>query len=166
MRTQARHLAFVPQAMDVSNVIYSAEQSWGFGPGGNETGIVVYEMPPATRHRIETEGVAWLNTLTGSRGSWRGLYNDWHSTPYDSKLPGASDLWKVDQDIVSEGCSKLGVGIVAYMDAYGYCIPFDPDIEALANRALTMPGSFYAFGRLGMLLLIPAENRVIYAYNG
>ena len=29
-----------------------------------------------------------------------------------------------------------------------------------------MPGSFYAFGRLGMLLLIPAENRVIYAYNG
>jgi hypothetical protein len=52
------------------------------------------------------------------------------------------------------------------MDAYGYCIPFDPDIEALANRALSMPGSFYAFGRIGMLLLIPAENRIIYAYIG
>jgi hypothetical protein len=160
------HLAFVPPAMDVSNIIYSAEQSWGFGPGGNETGIIVYEMPPATRRRIETEGVGWLNTLAGSSGPWQGLYRDWHPTPYDSELSGAFDLWEVEENIVSEGCSKIGSGIVAYMDAYGYCIPFDPDIEALANRALSMPGSFYAFGRIGMLLLIPAENRIIYAYIG
>lgn len=54
---RARHLAFVPPALAVDHVLYSDEETGGFGPGGNETGIIVYAMSKAARERIEADGI-------------------------------------------------------------------------------------------------------------
>ena len=50
---RSHRLSFVPEAMGVWRVLYAAEESWGFGPGGNETGIIVYAMP---------REVAWIGS--------------------------------------------------------------------------------------------------------
>ena len=160
---RGHRLSFVPPAMNASRILYAAEKAWGFGPGGNETGIIVYAMPEKTRRRIEAEGAAWLETLEGSGRDWHGAYREWHATPFDPNVAGAINIWSVDER--ADRCGH-GAGIAAYMFRYGFCIPIDHDVEAMANRALAAEGSFYAFGRIGMLLLIPSENRIIYAYNG
>jgi len=159
----SHHLSFVPPAMEVSDILYVAEESWGFGPGGNETGIIVYQMPPLTRERIEREGILWLSSLEGSGDRWRGRYTMWHQTPYSADAAGDFDFWSLGE--MGESCGHAE-GIARYMFRYGFCIPFDEDIEALANEALEAPGGFYAFGRIGLLILIPEKNRIIYAYNG
>ena len=158
---RSHHLSFVPPAMGVRTILYVEKEAWGFGPGGNETGIIVYEMPETTRERILNEGIDWLNGLPGSGNRWRGRYRNWHSTPFDPDVAGAFDIWAME----NESCGHGG-GIAGYMFRYGFCVPFDPHYESLANEALSSSGGFYAFGRIGMLLLIPSKDLVIYAYNG
>lgn len=156
---RSHHLSFVPPAMGVRTILYVEEEAWGFGPGGNETGIIVYEMPATTRERILDEGTDWLSGLAGSGNRWHGVYRNWHSTPFDPNVTGAFDIYAM------EICGHGG-GIAGYMFRYGFCVPFDTHYESLANEALSSSGSFYAFGRIGMLLLIPSKDLVIYAYNG
>lgn len=40
------HLSFMPPEMNVSKIIYVEEKSWGFGPGGNETGFSCIIIEP------------------------------------------------------------------------------------------------------------------------
>ncbi|MDB5588576.1 MAG: hypothetical protein JWP26_3546 [Devosia sp.] len=49
--------------MNVSNVVYVSEQSWGFGPGGNETGILVFEMPASVAAELKDRGIDYLEEL-------------------------------------------------------------------------------------------------------
>lgn len=37
-------LSIVPDALGVNSILYREEESWGFGPGGNEAGIRVYPL--------------------------------------------------------------------------------------------------------------------------
>ncbi len=157
---RSHHLSAVPPGLEVTRVLYAAEEAWGYGPGGNETGIIVYQMPPSAKVRIERGGKEWLETLPGSGKRWRGRYSTWHQTPFDPNVNRAFDIWNS-----GEYCGHGG-GIAGYMFRYGFCIPFDKDVERLANDALSSSGSYYAFGRIGMLLLNPEKSRIIYAYNG
>jgi len=161
--TRSYHLSVVPPEMGVSTILYVEEDAWGGGPGANETGIIVYEMPETTRERILNEGTDWLNGLSGSGKRWRGVYRNWHSTPFDPDVNRAFDIWAMSG---RSGMCGHGGGIAGYMFKYGFCVPFDPHYESLANEALSSSGGFYAFGRIGMLLLIPSKDLVIYAYNG
>ena len=70
----------VPKAFGVSKIIYKAEESWGFGPGGNETGLIVYELPQSTATRVIEDGVSFLEGTRQSAGfgeDWRGHYETW-----------------------------------------------------------------------------------------
>ena len=161
---RSRQLRFVPPAMGVSTILYAQEESWGFGPGGNETGIIVYDMPENTRERIQNEGKDWLNSLPGNGGKrLRGFYRNWHSTPFDPNIDGAFDIWAMKKR--AESCDHGG-GIAGYMFRFSTCIRFDQHYESMANEALLTSGNFYAFGRIGMLLLIPSQDLVIFAYSG
>ena len=144
-------------------MLYVAEEAWGWGPGGNETGIIDYDMPDAAREQIGTGGIPWLNGLPGGGPRGQGVYGDWQATPFDTAAAQAGGQLG---DEMTHGLRGMGDGIAAYMARYGFCIPFDRELEALADEALARPGSFYAFGRIGMLLLIPAERRIVYAYSG
>ena len=42
----------------------------------------------------------------------------------------------------------------------------DQDIEQLVNDAILRPGSYYAYGRIGVIILAPASRRIVYAYRG
>jgi len=163
------HLRFVPEAMNVWWVRYVSEESWGFGPGGNESGIIVYDMPDNVREELEDKGLTWLETLPPN--SWQGLqgrYFDWHTTPVPTTHswadpaacpPKASDRYIT---IYPNGCPSIS----GYMGAYGFPISFDRDVEKMVNEALFSPGAYYAFGRIGILIVIPARERIVYVYNG
>jgi hypothetical protein len=164
------HLRFVPEAMKVWRVRYVAEEAWGFGPGGNETGIIVYDMPePVRRVLQEKDGLAWLEALPpNSWQGWQGRYEGWHATPIPTSEfawadpascpPEASDRHLF---IYRNGCPSIS----GYMGTYGFPIPFDADVEKMVNEALFSPGAYYVFGRIGMLIVIPARERIVYVYN-
>jgi hypothetical protein len=155
-------LGFVPQAMNVWSVLYASEQSWGFGPGGNETGIIVYKMPETVAAQLEKDGLKYLEHLAQqSHGGWRGRYETWLPTPvvYDQR-------WRRDNRGESEGLTWTSPGMGDYMFAYGFWIPIDKDVERMVNDALFRPGSYYAYGRIGMIVLIPAARRIVYTYKG
>lgn len=163
------HLRFVPEEMGVWRVIYVAEEAWGFGPGGNEIGIIVYDMPETTYDALQTGGIEWLQNL--SSNSWsgsQGRYDEWHSTPVpetevwanpEACDSGMSDFYSITQHPI---CPS----IASYMAKYGYWIPFDAEIESLANEAVFSPGAYYSYGRIGILIVIPGKRRLIYVYNG
>ncbi len=163
------HLAFVPPTMAVDRVLYVTEEAWGFGPGGNETGIIVYPMPASVRKSLEQSGIAWLEALPslGKPHDWQGRYETWNRTPIEGPKFKWRDAAACPADsrfraIFPAGCPS----IAGYMGNYGFGIPFDPEVERMVNAALREPGSFYAFGRIGILILIPARDRIVYVYNG
>lgn len=163
------HLHFVPEEMGVWWVRYVAEKSWGFGPGGNETGIIVYDMPDKVREELTQNGISWLETLPpNSWKDWQGRYRDWKSTPIPDTIlwanPKKCPPKNSDRYLLSypNGCPS----ITGYMGNYGFYISFDREVEQLVNQAMFSPGAYYAFGRIGLLIIIPAQNRIVYVYNG
>lgn len=62
--------------------------------------------------------------------------------------------------------SKENPSILNYMNAYGFGIRISPEIKKLTDDAITKSGNYYAYGRIGIIIVIPAEKRVVYAYNG
>jgi hypothetical protein len=165
------HLRFVPEAMNVWWVRYVAEEAWGFGPGGNETGIIVFDMPEQVTRALETtDALIWLQSLPRNTGQgWQGRYETWRVTPIsatefgwadpDACPPEASDRHLF---IYRNGCPSIS----GYMGTYGFPIEFDADVEKMVNEALFSPGAYYAIGRIGMLILIPARQRIVHVYNG
>ena len=154
------HLSLVPGEMGVWRVLDVSEESWGFGPGGNETGLLTYALPDETRRRIEVEGVRYFEALPNRGGrDWRGRYEHWSQTPID-----IGEQWGSSSDEGIKGWVSPGIG--DYLDRYGFGIRIDPKIERSVNEALFSPGSFYAYGRIGIIIVAPAQGRVYYAYNG
>ena len=49
-------MGHVPVALNISEIIYSKEESWGFGPGGNESGVVVYKLPEEMITTVRRQG--------------------------------------------------------------------------------------------------------------
>jgi hypothetical protein len=143
-------LSVVPDALQVSSIAYAKEESWGFGPGGNEAGVRIYPLKDAVSRDILSKGMQFFldmpaNADQNKRG-WRGHYSHWTVTPAFSES-GRFDM-------------------IEYVCAYGFCIDVDPSIVADVNRILNTPGSYYARGRIGMLIVSPRDNKVIYLYNG
>lgn len=163
------HLRFVPEDMGVLWVRYVAEESWGFGPGGNETGIIVYDMPDKVREVLIEQGISWLNALPpNSWSGWQGRYRNWKSTP----VP-ATEFWTNPEDCPPENSDRYLLNypngcpsISGYMGKYGFNISFDGEVEKLVNQAVFSIGAYYAYGRIGMLIVIPEQSRIVYVYNG
>jgi hypothetical protein len=106
---------------------------------------------------VENGGARYLeqlppNTDQQSR-DWRGLYGEWRETPVQG------DHWKVDP------ATGL-LNVTDYICAYGFCIDIPSDHLKQANEVVSKPGSFYARGRIGMIVVSPARRWVLYFYNG
>jgi hypothetical protein len=151
-------LAHVPDALQVQRILYAQEESWGFGPGGNEAGIIVYPLPEATAESILRQGPAFFATLSKNTAprttSWQGNYFEWKSTPIDR-----GSHWQPDP--------QTGRFLIQdYICKYGFCIDIEEGIETEAEAILNTPGSYYAFARIGMIVVCPARRKVMYLYNG
>src|SRR5215212_4661710 len=81
---RSHHLSFVPDGLSVSRILYVKEESWGFGPGANESGLIVYELPDNVAKEIQKAGIDYFAKMPQNaehgRGR-RGRYNKWQSTP-------------------------------------------------------------------------------------
>jgi hypothetical protein len=140
-------MAFVPADLEVSGILYSNEQNWGSVllplPGDNETGIFMYGLPDTIANRIVREGLSFFHRSENvdRRVDMQRTHSEWHETP-------------------------MGKTISEYLNQYGFGIDVDPAVEALVDEAISKPGSFYSYGRLGVVIVIPGVKRVIFAYAG
>lgn len=152
----AHHLGHVPGALEVTRVLYVSEEAWGFGPGGNEAGFLAYPLPDDTARQVEAEGLAWFERLQSGHRSegWRGRFGEWRRTPVQ-----ADRRWQRDPD---SGRHE----VLQYVCAYGFCIDIDRDQLRAAEHAVNSPGSYYAHGRIGLIVVVPHTRRVYFLYNG
>lgn len=151
-------LSAVPDALGVRSIAYSKEESWGFGPGGNEAGIRVYPLPEHISKDIDARGIEFFNAMRPNTDqnarSWRGLYSHWNETPIKRER-----YWE-------SGKNGNQLDIYDYICAYGFCIDIEPDVVRQANEIVNAPGSYYAYGRIGVIVVSPGYNLVLYLYNG
>jgi hypothetical protein len=147
-------LSVVPDALRVTSVFYSEEEAWGIGPGGNESGIRVFQMPEQISKEIEFRGIEFFRNLPPNKNSkggdwWRGTYNNWKETPIK-----VDEHWRK-----SEKNKNLDI----YDYVYG--IKIKPEIFAQANLIMNSKGSYYAYGVKGLIIVSPKNNLVLYLYN-
>lgn len=150
-------LSVVPDALNVSVITYSEEESWGFGPGGNEAGIRTYPLPEEIANQITKRGIDFFNNLPANKDqknrSWRGRYLSWTETPIKE-----SDYWKRN--------GEVGLDIYDYICRYGFCIEINDEVVGLADDIINSEGSYYAYGRIGLIVVSPSKSVVLYMYNG
>jgi hypothetical protein len=151
------YLSHVPDALAVSTITYELQESWGFGPGGNEAGILVYPLSDEVARQVERGGVQFLQSMPRNQNQetrgWQGNYETWLETP------GANPQWKPD--------AKTGrLNVMDYICVYGFCIDVAPEVVAEANEIVNSAGSYYAQGRIGIIVVSPKKKKVLYFYNG
>ena len=145
-------LSFVPDALNVTSISYTKEESWGFGPGGNEAGIRVYPLPEHVSNKISQHGIEFFNKLPENHNQknreWRGFYRNWKDDPWE----------------LNEKTNKLD--IYSYICTYGFGIVIDKEVAKVATEIINNPGSYYAYGRRGLIVVSPNKKLVLYMYNG
>lgn len=153
-------LSFFPQELNVGNLIFANEESWGFGPGGNETGIIVYELPDDVAKKIEKNGINFLNGKSPDDKETDQSSKDenWQQTP----------ILQSDEWIESEGAAlPKKPNISGYLGKYGFSIDIDSRVRTKIDSALEKNGSYFHYtSHGGVLMIIPRERMVLYAYHG
>jgi hypothetical protein len=145
----------LPPALLAEAVEFGRNDVYGFGPGGNETGFNVIRLGAEGAALVARGGVAWLNAQAGGR-----LDPDWSVTPVPR-----DDYWMGRAD------SALGAfpdpTVTAILDRYGFGFDLPPEHQTAVDAALNSPGSFYAFGRGGLVaVVVPATRRAYVFYAG
>jgi len=144
------YLEHIPKEMGVSKILYQKTESWGFGPGGNETGVVVFELPENSAKTIESGGRDFFNIISKEdipRNEYIRKCGDWQESP----LSDANSSW------------SLG----SFLNQYGFGIAVDQDIENEINLAASTKDS-YSTGCAGgaVLIVVPKIRKVFYVYAG
>ncbi len=150
-------LEAVPDALEVSSILYSSEDSSGFGPGAHASGIRLYPLSEKISLIVKERGMDFFETLSENKGqknqSSRDEYWNWKKTPVGSGQDGFSDKTSGSLDVEDFICN------------YGFCISIEPMIHEQANAIINSPGSFYAEGRSKMIFVSPEKNLVLFIYN-
>lgn len=160
------HLGVLPEGLQVKRVLYAREQVWGFGPGGNETGVIAYALPSGVAQQVAAGGSAFLASMPASPrehpGDWRSSFQDWQPTP----LPAAHPWTAREPSCLAPGDADCRPRLRMYLEQHGFPIEVDAGIAGEIDAAVANAGSFYAYGRYGMVLVVPARQRVYYLYAG
>ena len=151
-----RHLlGAAPQGLGVSRVLYSSERRWGFGPGGNATGVVVYGLDESAAEAVQAGGSQFLSSLGDQR------FSGWTPTPLRS-----SERW-VHQTGAGEAYRSGHVpSITDFLDRLGFSIPVPKKIREQFDASLFAPGSYFAKGKVSLVVVSPRARRVFLAYAG
>jgi hypothetical protein len=146
--SERRHQAgLIPAGLQAGAPVYANTVAQGFGPGGNEAGFLVYALPPEIVARIMAEGMGWLESEFGR----------FEETPI-----APSEAWS---SVLCTGADCFSLAM--YAQRYTFlAAPLDPDLLREGNAAIARPGNYYAFGRLGLLVIVPDTGRVFYVYRG
>lgn len=149
------YLNYIPYGINVTNVTYMETESWGIGmPGDNETGLVEFELPENVANEMVNRGIGYFEKLNNS--------DKWQETPIL-----LSDAWEGARYNDKEPLSNINSpSIENYLDRYGFMISIDPKILAEIDHAISKPGSYYSYQRIGVIIVIPQTRKVIFAYAG
>jgi hypothetical protein len=137
----------MPADLDVTGIVYSEEKNWGSAllplPGDNETGFLIYSLSDAIANTIAMEGLGFFRRSDNidRRIGMQRTFTNWNETP-------------------------LGNTISGYLNHFGFGIRIDRAVEAAVDDAISKPGSFYCYGRYGLVIVIPQAKRAIFAYAG
>jgi hypothetical protein len=138
-------LRLPPADLHVESLVYRAENLTGETPflalpGDNWSRIFVYAFPTNIADKISEKGVDYFlrPENLNQRQDLQRTFNHWEQTP-------------------------MGLTIGSYLSHYGYGIELDKDIEQMINDAMTNAGSYYSFGRAGLVIVIPNRQRVVWA---
>jgi hypothetical protein len=148
-----------PADLEVTAIVYDEEKNWGLPwlplPGDNETGVIVYSMPARIAERVAAEGVTFFQRQENRerRTGLQRSHENWQETPISVDRRWASS---------AQPPPKL----FDYLNKYGFGIEIDPEIDGMINRAIQTPGSFYSYGRTGVVIVIPSMGRVVFVYAG
>ncbi len=156
-------LQVLPDGFGAWRIVYAREKVWGFGPGGNESGVVVYAMPRRMSDALDARGLAWLETLAadGDRGR-RSRFAHWAPTPVSAEVPWAAPETCRHESAPEGACP----GIAVFLNRYGFGLPLRASVEQAVNDALFGPGAYWSTGRGGLLIVIPETRRIVFAYAG
>ncbi len=160
----SNRLSYVPSGLSVERILYAHEDSYGYGPGGAEAEFVMYELPEDVAKNIEVNGIRFLNQMpqamdpTGRRRLEN--YENWQSTPIK-----ADPKWASSDSVDRNTSFSLDPKIANYLGNYfGFSI--DDGIEQEVDKVVSSTGSFFAYGRYGVLIVSPQTRRVFFAHNG
>lgn len=121
---------------------------------------MVFQLPASTAQQLKDGGLGYLETMPkNTQKGWHGKYTAWHPTPLLM-----NDGWGSTSYEGVKYWTSPGIG--DYLNKYGFPISLEKKWEDTVNRALVTPGNYYAYGRTGLIIIMPEELRVIYAYSG
>ncbi|MBB3647448.1 hypothetical protein FHX14_003663 [Rhizobium sp. BK619] len=160
-------LARVPEPLEVAEIEYRLEESWGVGfmPGDNETGFVVYRLTNGSADWARKQGSQLGNMLSGAKGAW-------HETPVDDRGDEAaiSQWHHYDHDpqmMTIDRPQRHPPTIFEYLEKYGFTIPIEERRASEADRSIQSSGSFYSYGEGGSVTIVdPGRGKVYFAYAG
>jgi hypothetical protein len=147
-------LQALPDGTGAWFVTYAKNKTFGFGPGGNETGFNVVLLSQGGARRVAEGGVVWLNAQTGGR-----IQPDWAETPVPR-----DETWMGRED--SAAGAYPDPTVLAILNRYGFGFDLPARHQAALDAALNATGSFYAGGRGVMVVIVPKTQRAYVFYAG
>ncbi len=160
--TTKHRLRFIPPSWGVSAILYAQEKAWGMGPGGNESGLIIYQLPSEFSAQLTSIGPQFLITRTEAVQSpggskIRSSYHSWRETPI------ANEPWLCG----TETCPEPGkLSITNYLGRYGHGIALPNQLTDEINLVISTPGTFYAINAVGALLVSPKNGKAYFVYSG
>ena len=144
---------WLPQGVDAPIVQYKKVATPGFGPGGQDTGLLVMHMTDQSANLLEREGLVFLQN---SRSSRANDYYGWAGTPVVPMWSGHGE----------HSCGREP-GIAAYVDYGDFRCHLKASVVAEINRIISSPGAYYARGSGSRVIIVaPQHRKVIIAFNG
>ena len=149
----------VPAGLSVSQVMFAREETWGFGPGGNETGVIIFKLPVDIAGKIERNGIAFLHqyvpTLIVVRhGDERPVTLRWKATPV--LVEGSGNDTNLTQTY----------DIEKYLNRFGFGLILNDEVTREINDALSSQGNFVDDNGRRLMVIMPKTGRVVIAYRG
>lgn len=143
-------LAKMPSGVGAWFVSYADNRTYGFGPGGNETGFNVILLTRSGAARVAQGGAGYLNreNADATRGKWT-------ETPVER-----NESWLGREGGAAEVHDNPTVDAVLWHYGFGFDIPADH--KAAVDAALNVHGSFVR----GTVLIVPATQRPYFFYAG
>jgi hypothetical protein len=156
-------LNLIPAKLGVWWISSVNEDSLGLGPGGLETGVIVYSLPEATAREIRNRGLNFLAEGQPSITRKAPIYETWHETPID-KGPLS---WEETRDLEGSSGSQT-TRIADFLNRYGLGVHLAPRLERLIDEAIVSPGNYYFYRQTGggVTIVIPSAQTVVLAYAG
>lgn len=148
--------AIVPGGLEVKKVLYHAATEAKFGPGDEQSGISMFVLPEEIAYEISEKGISFFQNLNSIE------YGD------DHRLAKSFRTWKTTPVQTEDRHWSVPPGSKPKIEhAFVYSrLEIEPEVSELATRAINKQGSYYSYGRYGMLIVNPLDRRVFYVWSG